>query len=48
MELFQVRRNDTEVDNTEYRIKKIKVHVLFNYRKHFLDAEYARHEEYPN
>lgn len=45
-ELIQVRRN--EVDNREYRIKKIKVHLLFNYCKHFLDTAYARHEEYTN
>lgn len=30
-ELIQVRGNDTEMDNIEYRIKKIRVHLLFNH-----------------
>lgn len=42
-ELIQVRRNDMEMSNVNYRIKKMKAHLLFNYWKHFLDADYARH-----
>lgn len=29
-ELYQVGRKDTEMDNTEYRIKEMKVHILFS------------------
>lgn len=38
-ELLQVRRNDIEMDNREYRIKKMKVHLSFNYAKHFLETD---------
>lgn len=31
MELIQVRRSDTEMSNRNYRIKKMKVHLLSNY-----------------
>lgn len=34
------------MNNRNYRIKKMKVHLLFNDWKHFLDADSARHQGY--